>query len=472
MLFENFKTNFRSMLLFILKQIGQYNFFNSGSKVISLMVIGLIALAACKNKNVESSHSHGDDAHAHDHATENESKETTLTAEQIKTVGIEMGTLEYKQLTATLQANGTLQVPNNNKANATSLFGGVVKSIAVQTGSLVKKGQVIATIANPQFLQLQEEYLTTANKIVLAEQEMARQKELNEGNAGMLKNLQAATAELNSLKTRRASLHQQLLLMGISPATLTNGKLQSHLTVTSPISGTVSNVFSKIGSYVDVSSPVVEVVDNGSLHLDLNVFEKDLPALRVGQIIHFTLTNNPTQEYDAKIYSIGTSFENESKTIPIHCEVLGNKKGLIDGMNITAVVSLDDVTSPAVPNEAIVEAEGKYFVFVVVEDNTVPKKDEAHEDHSHEGHAHEDHSHEGHSQEDHTHEGHTHDTVPVAAPTSSVNFKKVEVLKGASYMGYTAVTFIADMPEHTQIVKKGAYFINAKLTNQGEAHAH
>jgi RND family efflux transporter MFP subunit len=368
-----------------------------------------------------------------------------------------MGTLEYKQLTATLQASGTLQVPNNNKANATSLFGGVVKSIAVQTGSLVKKGQVIATIANPQFLQLQEEYLTTANKIVLAEQELARQKELNEGNAGMLKNLQAATAELNSLRTRRASLHQQLILMGISPTTLTNGKLQSHLTVTSPISGTVSNVFSKIGSYVDVSSPVVEVVDNGSLHLDLNVFEKDLPALRVGQIIHFTLTNNPTQEYDAKIYSIGTSFENDSKTIPIHCEVLGNKKGLIDGMNITAVVSLDDVTSPAVPNEAIVEAEGKYFVFVVVEDKTVPKAD-----HTHDGHAHDEHS----------HVGHTHDTIPATASTSSVNFKKVEVLKGASYMGYTAVTFIADIPEHTQIVKKGAYFINAKLTNQGEAHAH
>lgn len=456
MLFENFKTKFCSILRFIPKIIGQYIIFNSGSKVISL-IVGLIVFAACQNKKPESSHSHGDAAHAHGQATEKESKETSLTAEQIKTVGIEMGTLEYKQLTATLQASGTLQVPNNNKANATSLFGGVVKSIAVQTGSLVKKGQVIATIANPQFLQLQEEYLTTANKIVLAEQELARQKELNEGNAGMLKNLQAATAELNSLRTRRASLHQQLILMGISPTTLTNGKLQSHLTVTSPISGTVSNVFSKIGSYVDVSSPVVEVVDNGSLHLDLNVFEKDLPALRVGQIIHFTLTNNPTQEYDAKIYSIGTSFENDSKTIPIHCEVLGNKKGLIDGMNITAVVSLDDVTSPAVPNEAIVEAEGKYFVFVVVEDKTVPKAD-----HTDDGHAHDEHS----------HVGHTHDTIPATASTSSVNFKKVEVLKGASYMGYTAVTFIADIPEHTQIVKKGAYFINAKLTNQGEAHAH
>jgi cobalt-zinc-cadmium efflux system membrane fusion protein len=82
------------------------------------------------------------------------------------------------------------------------------------------------------------------------------------------------------------------------------------------LSGTVSNVFAKIGSYVDVSSPVAEIVDNSSLHLDLNVFEKDLPYLKVGQTIHFTLTNNPANEYDAQVYSIGTAFENESKTIP------------------------------------------------------------------------------------------------------------------------------------------------------------
>ena len=147
-----------------------------------------------------------------------------------------------------------------------------------------------ATIANPQFIQLQEEYLTTASEIIFAEQELARQKELNEGNAGAKKNLQSTTAELSSLQTRRASLQQQIQLMGINPNSLSNENLKSILGVTSPIGGTVSNVFAKIGSYVDVSSPVAEIVDNGSLHLDLNVFEKDLPMLKVGQVIHFTLT--------------------------------------------------------------------------------------------------------------------------------------------------------------------------------------
>jgi len=374
-------------------------------------------------------------------ATTEEPEQTiaSLTPEQIKTVGIQYGTIEQKQLTATLKANGALRVPNNNKANVTSFYGGVVKSINVQLGDFVKKGQLIATIANPQFIQLQEEYLSTSSKITFAEQEVARQKELNEGNAGALKNYQSANAELKAIRTRRASLQQQIQLMGINPNSLNNGNLRSALSVTSPISGTVSNVFSKIGSYVDVSSPVAEIVDNSQLHLDLNVFEKDLPMLKVGQIIHFTLTNNAVTEYDSKIYSIGTSFENDSKSIPVHATVTGNKSGLIDGMNITAIVSLDNVTADAVPNDAIVSADGKEYIFVVTNKKAEEEPQEE----------------ENKSEEP-------------KAKESTTNFEKIEVIKGVSNMGFTAITLVKDIPLNAKIVTKGAFFVNAKLTNKGE----
>ncbi|MBP6758713.1 MAG: efflux RND transporter periplasmic adaptor subunit [Flavobacterium sp.] len=368
----------------------------------------------------------------------------SLTAEQIKTVGIQYGTMEQKQLTATLKANGALRVPNNNKANVTSLYGGVVKSINVQLGDFVKKGQVIATIANPQFIQLQEEYLSTSSKITFAEQELARQKELNEGNAGALKNYQSANAELKAIRTRRASLQQQIQLMGINPNSLNNENLRSALSVTSPITGTISNVFSKIGSYVDVSSPVAEIVDNSQLHLDLNVFEKDLPMLKVGQIIHFTLTNNAVNEYDSKIYSIGTSFENDSKSIPVHATVTGNKSGLIDGMNITAIVSLNNVTTNAVPNEAIVSADGKDYIFVITNKQAEEEKPE-------EGEV-----------------ANETETKEKGKEPKNTNFEKIEVIKGVSNMGYTAVTLVKDIPKNAKIVTKGAFFVNAKLTNKGE----
>jgi len=248
------------------------------------------------------------------------------------------------------------------------------------------------------------------------------------------------------LRTRRASLQQQIQLMGINPNNVSNGNLQSMLVVSSPISGTVSNVFAKIGSYVDVSSPVAEIVDNGSLHLDLNVFEKDLPMLKVGQTIHFTLTNNPTTEYDAVVYSIGTAFESDSKTIPVHCTVKGNKTGLIDGMNITAIVSLNNVTSPAVPTEAIVEADGKYYIFIKTN-----KEPEEHHEEGEEGHDHKE-----------------AEKGKEAEPKNTSNFEKIEIIKGVSNMGYTAITFVNDIPKDAVIVTKGAFFINAKLSNTGE----
>src|SRR5690606_509694 len=207
-----------------------------------------------------------------------------------------------------------------------------------------------------------------------------------------------------------------------------------------------SNVFAKIGSYVDVSSPVAEIVDNSSLHLDLQVFEKDLPMIKVGQIIHFTLTNSPTSQYDAEVFSIGASFENESKTIAVHATVTGNKKGLIDGMNITGMVGLNHVSTPAVPNEAIVNADGKYYIFIV----TDKKPEEHHEEEA------------GHEKEASDH---------ASQQEKGISFERIEVAKGVSNMGFTAVTFVQDVPENAQIVTKGAFFINAKLSNTGE-HEH
>ncbi len=413
------------------KRYKNYGGKNNSQFLLGLMIASCLLFFSCKHSGKdEDGHDHQGTSAAVPDEAHDEGSETiaTLTREQIKTVGIQLGKIENKELTATIKANGALSVPNNKKANVTSLYGGVVKSLHVQIGDHVQKGQVIATIANPQFIQLQEEYLALGSKITFAEQELQRQKDLNAGNAGALKNLQNATSELNSLRTRKASLHQQIVLMGINPNSLANNNLRSALSVTSPLSGTISNVFSKIGSYVDVSSPVAEIVDNSSLHLDLEIFEKDLPLMKVGQIIHFTITNNPVMEYDAKVFSIGSSFENDSKTIAVHCKVTGDKTGLIDGMNVTGIVSLNNVTAPAVPNEAIVNADGRDFIFVLKNKS-----------------------------------GNQSD--------STSDFERTEVVKGISNMGYTAINFVHDIPDTAKIVTKGAFFVNAKLTNKGE-HEH
>ncbi|AXY77920.1 efflux RND transporter periplasmic adaptor subunit [Paraflavitalea soli] len=397
---------------------------------IALMVFTQLS---CKDKTEVTA---GKEGPAGEHKGGHENENTaTFTDEQIKSIGIEVGKIEEKQLTASVRANGALRVPNQNKALINSLYSGVVKSLLIQPGDIVKKGQAIATIANPDFIRMQEEWLAIGPKMVLAEQELNRQKELNQGNAGVLKNLQAAESDLRSLTTRKAALEQQIELMGINPAHLSNGKLISVLSLRTPIGGIVSNVSVKMGSYVDVSTAVAEVIDNSQLHLDLFIYEKDLPKLKNNQHIHFTLTNNPGKEYDAQIYSLGSTFEDESKAVSVHAQVKGDKTGLIDGMNITALISLDKVTAPAVPQDAIVTYQGQDYIFMVTDGHQGAEADKG--------------------------------------GKKGISFEKVAVAKGTSEVGYTQITLLKPVPAEAFIVIKGAFFVLAKMTNAGDGeHGH
>ena len=411
--------------------------------ILAMIFASLVSLVSCGSKSSNAETTSTDVAKTEEgHTDEHENPNmAVLSDEQIKSIGIELGSIEEKQLTAALKTNGVLKVPNQNKASVNSIYSGVIKSLLVQPGNIVRKGQTIATIANPEFIQAQSQYLSVNAKITFAELEVKRQKELNEGNAGALKNLQSAETELRSLRTLKSTLAQQIQLMGINPARLSNGKLISVLAVTSPITGVVSNVSVKMGSYVDVTTSVAEIVDNSQLHLDLFVYEKDLPKIKNNQTIHFTITNNPGREYDAQIFSLGSSFEGESKAVTVHAMVKGDKTGLIDGMNVTAVVSLGQTTVPAVPNDAIVRVDGQDYIFILAEAET-----EQHGDGK---------------------DSLNHDEKK---EEKGMTFERIPIAKGTADVGYTEITLIKEIPKGAKIVVKGAFFVSAKMTNT-EGHS-
>lgn len=422
----------------------------------AMLFFCLAAITACGGKSSSTTETA---ATEEKHEDEHENTSTaTLTEEQMKTIGVELGVIEEKELTSSLKANGILRVPNQNKASVNSIYSGVIKTLLVQPGSKVGKGQTIATISNPDFIQAQSQYLGVNAKITFAELEVKRQKELNEGNAGALKNLQSAETELRSLRTLKSTLAQQIQLMGINPARLANGKLISVLAVTSPISGVVSDVKVQMGSYVDVTTTVAEIVDNSQLHLDLSVYEKDLPNLKNNQLIHFTLTNNPGKEYDAQIFSLGSSFEGESKAVSVHAKVMGDKTGLIDGMNVTAIISLQKATVPAVPTDAIVNIAGQDYIFMVTDKHAENEHHEAGKDTV---------KHDAKEAHDHN------ETKAGSEEEKGTTFEKIPVAKGTTEVGYTQITLLKEIPKDAKIVVKGAFFVLAKMTNSGEGeHGH
>jgi RND family efflux transporter MFP subunit len=354
-------------------------------------------------------------------AAPTETNLVNLTASQLKTAGIELGTIEMKNLASAIKANGLLSVPNQNKALVTSVTSGTIRTLTVQPGNYVKKGQVIATILNPDFAQLQQQLQATQAQLTLAQQEYKRQNELVAGNAAPLKNLQKAESELVALRAAKKSQQLQLSALGISASAISSGRIVTSIPVAAPISGTVSEVSAQIGSNVDAATPIAQIVNNSQLHLDLFVFEKDLPKVKAGQRIHFTLTNNAGKEYDAKIYSIGTAFASQSKTIPVHAVVMGDKAGLIEGMNVTAIISIGNAVLPAVPTESIVSNEGQDYIFIV------KKQDE-----------------------------------------KETLFERIPVAKGVSDIGFTEITPVKNLRAGSRIVTKKTFFVMAKMVNTGE----
>ena len=419
-------------------------------KIIYLIVLALFIsiTSACHTHDgheSSSEHSHANEASTEEHSADESTGIVELSQAQLESIQLQTGSVEQKQLTASLKANGFLKVPNQNRANATAVLGGTVSAIHVQSGSTVRKGQPLVTITNPSFIHLQEEWLTVTESVQLATIELNRQKELQQGNANAVKTVQQAEADLRKLQIRKASLASQLQLIGISSEHLHKENIRSSVDILSPISGSVSEVNVNMGSYADPNTTIAEVVDHSQLHLDLFVFEKDLEKLRVGQTIHFTLTNNPGKEYDAKVFGISNTFEPETRAIAVHAAVEGNKSGLIDGMSITALVSLDKATVDAVPTEAIVNYQGLDYIFLAED---MPSTSYEHQ--------HADKNPSDHSQ----------------GSTGTQRFVKVPIRKGTTEVGYSEITPLEKIPAEARIVTKGAFFLMAKLTNQGEGHAH
>jgi len=285
-----------------------------------------------------------------------------LRDDQVKLSGIETGAIDMRSLSGTLKVSGLIAVAPQNLATVSSPLGGFVKSASLMPGSTVTKGQTLAILENQEFIDIQQNYLETKNKLEYAEAEYKRHTELYKDDVYSQKNLQQVTSEYKSFKTQLKALEQKLALIGINPSNLTDDNISRSIPVVSPISGYVKTVNVNIGKFVSPSDVLFEIVNSDNLFLELTLFEKDADKASTGQKIRFFI-NNESEQHDAVIYQTGKSISDD-KTFKVYATVSGNCKNVMPGMYVNAEIeaSLNQVTS--VPNEAITSFDEKDYIFV------------------------------------------------------------------------------------------------------------
>ena len=291
-------------------------------------------------------------------------KVVTLTPEQIKNVDLETAKLEDRTLSATLKVNGKIDVPPQNLVSISMQMGGYLKNTELLPGMFVKKNSVIATMEDQQYIQLQQEYLTTLAKLNYAEKEYQRQKDLNQSQASSDKVFQQAEAEFKNLKITKNALAEKLRLIHINPNALTENNISKSVTIVSPIDGYVSRVNVNIGKYVSPTDVLFELINPDDIHLNVKVFEKDINKLFIGQTLYAYNNSNPDEKHECKIILISKDISDNEHSAEVHCHFDQYDKKLLPGMYMNADIELKNDAQLSIQKEAVVSYENKEYVFV------------------------------------------------------------------------------------------------------------
>ncbi|MES2063109.1 MAG: efflux RND transporter periplasmic adaptor subunit [Bacteroidota bacterium] len=293
----------------------------------------------------------------------------TLTDAQRTTAGIDTGHAANRPVATTLKVTGAIDVPPQNMVSISFPMGGYLKSSKLLPGMHVSRGETIAMMEDQQFIQLQQDYLTAKAKLVYAQKDFERQRDLNASKASSDKLFQQAQADYSSQKILVSSLAEKLRLIGMNPASVTDGSITRSAAVRSPIDGYVSKVNVNIGKYVNPSDVLFEIVDPRDIHLALDVFEKDVNLLHQGQKVIAYTNSNPDKKYECTIVLIGKDLTDQRKT-EVHCHFEQYDKNLLPGTFMNAEIEVTANNALTLPEDAIVNFESKSYAFKVTGKNT------------------------------------------------------------------------------------------------------
>jgi len=204
-------------------------------------------------------------------------------------------------------------------------------------------------------------------------------------------------------------------MINIDATSLREESISSTANVYSPIDGFVTDVNVNIGKFVNPADVLFTIVDTEHLHAELTIFEKDIPKVQLNQKVRFRLANE-TSERTATVYLIGREIKAD-RTINIHCHIDKEDTNLLPGMYLSAAIETGDVKVNALPDDAVVDYQGKKFIFV---------------------------------------------------PSNENHFTIVEITTGASENGFTEVNLPEHFDKNSDIVVRGGYSILSQMKNTAE----
>ncbi|RIV35159.1 efflux RND transporter periplasmic adaptor subunit [Flagellimonas lutimaris] len=291
-----------------------------------------------------------------------------VTQDQFDTNDLMLGALEKRTFPKMVETSGMIDVPPENRASITAFMGGFVKNTSLLVGDQVKKGQLLVSLENQEFVQMQQDYLEIFNQLDFLKAEFERNQTLFEEKIASQKNFLQAKSNYETAKARYKGLREQLQMLNISPNRVEQGNITSQAVIYAPISGSVTKMNVAKGSYVSPATEIMEIVDNDHVHLELSVFEKDILKVKKGQRIQFKIPEASEDTFEAEVHLVGTSIDDTNRSIKVHGHLAHEEEAnFLPGMFVDAKIMTDTIKTLSLPEEAVIESEGTYYVLKLVD---------------------------------------------------------------------------------------------------------
>ncbi|SIR33199.1 efflux RND transporter periplasmic adaptor subunit [Maribacter ulvicola] len=290
-----------------------------------------------------------------------------ITQQQFNQSKMSLGKMAESDFPVIVTTAGMIDVPPENRAVVSATMGGYIKTTPLLVGDKVRKGQLLVTIENPEFVTLQQQYMEVNGQLSYLKAEYERQQTMVAENISSQKSFLKAESDYNTGIARYNGLKKQLRMLHISPDQVEKGNINSVATIYAPIGGSITSVNISKGTYVSPATSIMEIINNDHIHLELSVFEKDIMKIEKGQVVEFRIPEASKETYRAEVYLVGTSI-GQNRTIKVHAHIENEEQAnFLTGMFVEANIIIEKSTQISLPSDAIVEVNNESFVLLLEE---------------------------------------------------------------------------------------------------------
>jgi Cu(I)/Ag(I) efflux system membrane fusion protein/cobalt-zinc-cadmium efflux system membrane fusion protein len=273
-----------------------------------------------------------------------------LTPERMQSIGVKIGTAEYKQLKDDLRATGSVAVDERLVSYVQARFPGYIRNVfANATYQYVRKGQPLFTIYSPELVATEREYLLAREN----------QKALAASTVGGVASSAASLTDAAEQRLEQWNVPaEELAKLEQSNTPITD------LTFNSPASGYITEYSALPNMYVDRSTRLYTLADLSQVWVVAQVFQNDLGRVRPGDAAEVTVDSYPDRVFAGRIETILPQVDAATRTVQVRLVIQNPALKLKPGMFVNVDLKTSLGRQLVVPASAVFQSGTRQLVFL------------------------------------------------------------------------------------------------------------